>query len=421
MKNVFKSVLWSCAMAATVFLYSCDNEDDPIAFTLVSLTAGDIDLNGATTATGVPADASIVATFSKEVSASDLEITLLQDYDDANFNITTSVDGSTVTITTEGLGSGALYELNLAKVVAADGDLLPATGRTFSTAGFFVPAGTLAYWPFDGDANDAIGSFDPSASGIVALTFGEGVDGNANSAGVFDGDATIVEIPNGDQLMNTSDFTLSFWVKLNPNGHVDAGGNPAGHFVMGLGAFNGFQMEIPSNLGAVVMPVMFELEDGSTRTGGNLFFNGDGIFRDNGGWEGSDFRADLTASGGVAALLTDKWALMTYVFNSATKQRQLYIDGELMQSDNFSLLPEGTPERSIIGLKYAGVAPDVVNELAFGFVQSRAGTMWDAEPWGGYDFPTANHFKGSLDEVRIFHKTLTADEIRLMYESVAGN
>jgi hypothetical protein len=75
------------------------------------------------------------------------------------------------------------------------------------------------------------------------------------------------------------------------------------------------------------------------------------------------------------------------------------------------------PETGIVGLKYNGVAPETLNELAFGFVQSRGGTLWDTEPWGGYDFPDANHFKGQLDDVRIFHKPLSEAEILLMYNS----
>jgi hypothetical protein len=61
--------------------------------------------------------------------------------------------------------------------------------------------------------------------------------------------------------------------------------------------------------------------------------------------------------------------------------------------------------------------PDVNNDLAFGFIQSRAGSMWANEPWGGYTFPGANHFKGQLDDIRIYHKTLSPVEIQLMYDS----
>ncbi|MFA6951123.1 MAG: hypothetical protein WCQ70_10605, partial [Lentimicrobiaceae bacterium] len=74
-------------------------------------------------------------------------------------------------------------------------------------------------------------------------------------------------------------------------------------------------------------------------------------------------------------------------------------------------------QKRATGLHYRGVEPDVYNDLAFGFVQSRRGTMWDNEPWGGYDQPTANHFKGLLDDVRAFNIALSDEEITLMYNS----
>jgi hypothetical protein len=95
----------------------------------------------------------------------------------------------------------------------------------------------------------------------------------------------------------------------------------------------------------------------------------------------------------------------------------LYYDGEKMKSFSFNLWPEGDAKRTVTGMKYGGVAPAFVNELAFGFIHSRAGTEWDNEPWGGYDFPTANHFRGQLDDIKIYHKVLTPTEIQLMYDS----
>jgi len=88
-----------------------------------------------------------------------------------------------------------------------------------------------------------------------------------------------------------------------------------------------------------------------------------------------------------------------------------------MKSFDFDLWPAGDDKTRVTGIEYAGVEPDVKNELAFGFIQSRGGTMWDAEGWGGYDFAGANHFKGSLDEFRIFHKALSAQEVTLLYNS----
>ena len=95
----------------------------------------------------------------------------------------------------------------------------------------------------------------------------------------------------------------------------------------------------------------------------------------------------------------------------------MYINGERVKEQDFDLWPDGDKKRAVTGLKYNGTAPEVVNELAFGFIQSRAGTLWDAEPWGGYAQPGANHFKGMLDDIIIYQQVLTAEEILLMYNS----
>jgi len=108
---------------------------------------------------------------------------------------------------------------------------------------------------------------------------------------------------------------------------------------------------------------------------------------------------------------------VVYTYNGTDKKGILYYNGEKMKSFDFDLWPDGDAKRVVTGLKYRGVSPEVEPEFALGFIQSRAGTMWDAEPWGGYDFTTSNHFKGQLDDIRFFHKTLTATEIDLMYNS----
>ena len=127
----------------------------------------------------------------------------------------------------------------------------------------------------------------------------------------------------------------------------------------------------------------------------------------------------------MVALLKDTWLNVVYTYNGSTRQGILYYNGIKMKSFDFNLWPDGDVKRNVSGLKWAedrlvteeGEEPEVVNTLAFGFIQSRAGTLWDDEPWGGYDFPDAGHFKGQLDDVRIYHKVLTPTEIDLMYQS----
>jgi hypothetical protein len=210
--------------------------------------------------------------------------------------------------------------------------------------------------------------------------------------------------------MNSPDFTLSFWVK--------AVNSAKGHFIIGLAAFYGFQFELSGDFSNFKMPVQFDYGDGTSGTGGDLAYNGDGKTKDNGGWKGTTFNKENTA---LADVLKEKWFHIAYVYNHTTKERMMFLNGELVVKQDHNLWTndagEPTKEAGITGLKYAGVEPETFNDLTFGFIQSRRGTLWDTESWGGYDFAGANHFQGQLDDVRFYHKALTAAEIDLMYKS----
>ncbi|MFA5816341.1 MAG: Ig-like domain-containing protein [Bacteroidales bacterium] len=417
-KSVFLSVILVTAMFA-VILSSCKKE--PTDFTLAAMVTGTIDLNGATSPNTVPVKPAIVATFNTDVdvaTAVPANVALVQDYDKAVMAVTVTASGKTITVTpTEDLGNGALYKLTLSAGLKSTGGLaLTSVARTFTTLGTFVPKGAIAYWNFEDNANDQIGAYDPASGGVVAITYAASRNTAAGKAATFDGATSIIEVPNGDVLMNSPDFTLSFWVKTNSTGHLDAGGNPAGYFVIGLAAFYGFQFEITSDFSWCKLAARYDIGGGESSSE-DLWFPGDGKTKDNGGWQGWEFCKDLTGSGGVAGLLKDKWAQVVCMFEASTKRGTMFINGEKMKVFNFNLWPDGDAKRNVTGMKYGGTAPETVNELAFGFIQSRAGTLWDTEPWGGYDFPTSNHFKGQLDDIRIFHKALTETEIQLMYNS----
>lgn len=394
---------------------------DDISFDLSTLTANGIDLNAATTATSVPRNAVIKAAYSTNVdvtTATTSNIKIKNTFDGSDVAITIAAAGNTITITpvTE-FGDGTTYELSMNSLKGSNGTTLPATARTFKTGGTFAPSGIIANWTFENNSpNDVVGNFNPSAGGVVAITYTPSRNAAAGSAATFDGDASIIEIPNGDLLSNTANFTLAFWVKTNSNGHVNEVGDPAGHFVMGLGAFHGFQFEIPADYTSCKLAASYGLADGTTASE-DLWFPGNGQDKDNGGWQGWDFVKDLTGSGGVEGLLKDKWANVVCTYDGASKKGTMYINGDKMKSQDFNLWPDGDAKRGVTGLKYGGVAPEVVNDLAFGFLQSRAGTLWDTETWGGYDFPTSNHFKGQLDDIKVWHKALSAQEIKAMYDS----
>jgi hypothetical protein len=402
-----------------VLMQSC-KEDDPAELLLEALTASDIDLNGATSPSDVPVNPTIVATFSTGLNPTTVTaatVKLIQDYNDTEVEISIAVDDNVVTITpAANLGNGTLHELRFLEGILSDEDQpLGVLNRTFTTAGTFSPAGLIAHWTFEGNANDVVGTFDPPASAIVDITYGASRNTAAGNAATFNGTTSIIEIPNGDQLIETEDFTISFWVKTNSTGHVDANGNPKGHFGMGLGAFYGIQYEVFGNYEGAKFAIRYAAEGGET-TAEDMWFPAGATDNTNGGWQGWDYARSIEAAD-MVALLKDEWLHVTYTYNSESRQGTLYYNGEKMKSFDFDLWPDGDLKRTVTGLTWAGTAPDVVNELAFGFVHSRAGTMWDAEPWGGYGFPTANHFRGQLDDVKFYHKVLTPTEIQLMYDS----
>lgn len=413
-KNFVFSLLIAFAAIAVV-VSSCKKDEDPAPLKLISLVAGDIDLNGAISPNTVPNEPTIVATFNTNVDATTAtaaNIKLNQDYDNQDIEINITVSGKTITITpADPLGSGALFELSFSSgLESSDGLSNTAFARTFTTNGNFVPAGVVAYWSFENTANDLVGAWNPAAGGVVDISYVDSRKASAGKAASFNGTTSIIEYPNGDDLMDTEDFTLSFWMKGMEAGH--------GHFVIGLGAFYGFQFELNGDFKGFKMPVSFNIGDTATATGGDLAYNGDGLTKDNEGYIGTTFSK---ADAAIDATLKEKWAHITYVYNNTTRERSFYLNGELVKTQDHDLFasPTGVPDivATSIGLKYGGVAPEVVNELAFGFIQSRAGTLWDNEPWGGYASPTANHFLGMLDDVRIFHKPLTSTEVGLMYNS----
>lgn len=411
-----KTMKWMLSLLAVVVLTATLNsckEDEPPALSLVTLTADGVDLNGATSATGISVDASIVATFNVAVDQTSAAagITLTRQFDAAAVPVTVTVSGAEVTINPNGdFSTGTLFILNIAPtVLSTEGKgLSTAVERNFSSEGTFAVPGAFAHWTFEDNANDIIGTFDPTASQVVAITYEAGRKADAGKAASFNGTTSIIEISNGDQLMNNGSWALSLWVK--PNSSLGKG-----HFVVGLGAFYGFQFEIPSNFNSFKLAASYGHANPAGAGGFNTDLWADGT--GNLGWQGWTFSKDFTAAGGMNTVIKDKWAHYVFVYDATAKTGTIYLNSEKIKEQDFDLWPANANETFTTGLKYRGAEPDVKNELAFGFIQSRAGTMWATEPWGGYTMPGANHFHGLLDDVIIYKKVLTAAEVTAMYNS----
>ena len=213
--------------------------------------------------------------------------------------LTISASGKVVTITpTANLANGALYKLAISTgLKATNGESLTAVNRSFTTLGSFLPAGLFAYWNFDGNANDQTGVYNPATNGITAITYVAGRNAASGQAAQFNGTTSLIQIPNGNGLINTSDFSLSFWINEDSTAKRD-------QFVMGLSAWFGFQFEINNNgngkLGECKLAAQYSLSDG-TSASQDLWFNGGatGTTKDNGGWQGWTFCKDLSSNNGT--------------------------------------------------------------------------------------------------------------------------
>lgn len=418
-------------LLAILIMPACGDDEpdapDALSVTAVSATGTSFedgssrtsDLNGSASSEDVALNATITATFDRPVdvtTANASNITLTSDA--GSESVTVAGSGSAITIDPDAdLKRGTLYTLSISGVTAVDGGALATLTRSFTTEGraeVVAPNSDamVAYWSFDGDATDATGTFN--ADNEVDITYGEDRFGQGNSTAGFDGDRSIIEVPDAAGLM-TSDFTLAFWMKTNSAGHVNQNGDPSSNFVMGLGAFLGFQFEIPADFASCKLANSYVLDDG-TFVSEDMFFNGSGEDGMNGGWQGWDFVADLTGSGGVEALIKDKWVHIVCTYESTEKLGRMYINGELMKSHDFDLWPEGAPKQNVAGVAYQG-ADDVEPILAFGFIKSIDSPKWADTPWGDYFKTTSNHFKGDLDDVRVFSAAYTPGDAKALYDA----
>lgn len=385
-----------------------DKSTQTSAFSISSVKAGGVDLNSATAPNNVPPDATIQIVYSKNVSQTSVnnKIYLIRNYDTDTIPITVAVTGSTVTVTpTGGLGNGALYQLYLLPgIMSTDGQSMGGLTRSFTTSGTFAPSGAIAYWNFENQVNDQVGSFNPAPNGIIDLSYADSYSPAAGKAGQFNGTTTLVEIPNGPKLDSTSSFSLSFWVKADSTKH--------GQFVMGLAGYYGFQFEIAGDYASCKLAAQYLFANGTTGSE-DLWFDGKPLIPGT-SWVGWTFSKDLTAAGGVKAILADKWTQVVCRYNADNKKGTMFLNGDKMKEQDFNLWPAGEIKKTTVGLKYAG-HPGNTN-FVFGFIQDKNDPSI-SDSWAQYENPANNHFKGLLDDVRIFHKALTDQEIQLMYAS----
>lgn len=400
----------------TVLQQACeDKEADPRPLTVVSVATNlGVPLYGASVKTDIPVNSSVIITFDKEVDVSTVDLNSIAiKVDGVGVPGTLTTVGTDVTITpTNLMKNGTNYTISIGSTLkATDGAPAVIADYNFKTYGRtnVVPpqsVNQLSYFTFSGNMNDDAGNHTPIVADVRDLSFNTDRFGYEGLAGDFNGTTTIVEIPDGDQYMAHNSMTLSVWIK------ADAARN--GHFVLGLGAWKGFHMELASDWSWIKLSTQFDQAENISDSEDNLF-SGTGAMMSNGGYQGWTFHKDVQPHGGGvgSTYFMDKWAHVVCTYDAATKLSTMYLNGEMVKQSDFDLWPVDDPRRNVTGVKFAGNM-EGGNKLALGFIQASQNRIilhdW-ANPAEIYTY----HYKGLMDDVRIFKVALTETEVATLY------
>jgi len=217
------------------------------------------------------------------------------------------------------------------------------------------PTGLISWWPGDGNANDIVGANNAVASSGVSYAAGK-----VGQAFQLDGATAYVEKLSPDSTLNirTQSWTISSWVQSSYSG--GNGQEIVSRYACGWDCSS-------SNAAEYVVWL-----DGSGRA---LF-----EVRDSSG-------NDVWATG-TSNLRDGAWHLVTGVLDRTGAQLSIYVDGAPQNSVNASAL---------------GDVNDPGSPLEIG--------RFFRQGWGS----PGGYFNGSIDEVQIYNRALSAAEIQGMY------
>jgi hypothetical protein len=216
--------------------------------------------------------------------------------------------------------------------------------------------GLIFHSPFSGNYSDVSGN-NVLISNLGA-SFAQDRDGLNNNAVSFDGDASYLTVNQNISIINTTNFTISSWAKMNGNG----GGNNSQNAI--------FEQRdddaTPSSKSAILLISRFANNQSyfsvRSSTGGSSVI----ILADN-------------------APANDTWH--HYCATKCDNSINLYIDGQLVGTTPYT---------------QSGNFTTSVDHVSIG-----AHHNTDNQTYGA--------FNGSIDEFRIYNKCLTSDEVRDIY------
>lgn len=217
-------------------------------------------------------------------------------------------------------------------------------------------SGLVAWYPFNGNANDSSGNaLNGSVSGATLTTDRFGV---ANKAYSFNGTSDYIEIPYSS-LFDNATFTISFWVKTPLS--TGGGGPNVNQGILTRVATGGPSLSVGSSTPWLI----FEI-------GGSVTYAASGI-------------AGGAASGGSSGqtlydISTDTWHHIA--FTISTTVCSVYVDGTFITSNTYT-----------VPVSYSSTVIRIGKSL---------NTYWRA-------------FQGKVDDIAFYNRVLSSAEVTQLY------
>ena len=239
----------------------------------------------------------------------------------------------------------------------------------YSSTEEIEPASLVAYWSFDGDVNEVLSGTPATAheTSLVNGFKGQAVNFNASSPSWLTFEA-------GEAITGLGSFTISFW--MNPV-FVDNDADNSIDGVIGLVGISNPEsfwgniewfIENDSNPDAAILKVI--LNHNNAQSADIVVTNYKGLF--------------------------DNWTNHTLTYDGATSTLSYFINGSRQATKT-------TPWTGPMALVNSG--PVVMGTVQF--QTSPSLTNHGPEDW-------ASHLTGTIDEVRIYNKALTAEQLNAL-------
>lgn len=236
-----------------------------------------------------------------------------------------------------------------------------------------VREGLVALWSGEGDGTDSAGGNNGTLSGNATYA-----DGKVGQAFSFDGVNSLVKIPQSPSLNLANQLTICFWMKADADNLMNS--------YQGLVTSDFYAVEISNGYGGR-MGVNFAVSTSANQPGttGNQPMD----------WNGArtritsigSFTHISDANGGGAQVTAGLWHHIAATYDGANLQ--LYVDGRLW----------GNPVRHTGAI--VPMLPD--SFVAIGSEDGRTTCP---------DCVANRYFKGSIDEVAVYNRALSASEIQ---------